>query len=113
MEINKKQVEAQGIKLFIEQDGKEVARAFLYVLKNDFRGRAFGYMEDVFVDESMRGQGLGTIIVNELIKTAKEMGCYKIVSTSRHGREKVHALYERLGFENFGIEFKMYLDKMD
>jgi GNAT superfamily N-acetyltransferase len=113
MEIKKKQIESQGIKLFIEQDGREVARAFLYILRNDFRNRIFGYMEDVFVAESMRGQGLGTIIINELIKTAKEIGCYKIISTSRHGRGKVHALYERLGFKNFGIEFKMYLEEID
>jgi len=109
MEIQQKKVNASGIKLYIEQDGREVARAYLYIMKNDLRAEPFGFMEDVFVDENCRGQGLATKILAKLIEAAKENNCYKIVGTSRHGRENVHRLYEKIGFKNFGVEFKMYL----
>lgn len=109
MEINKKEVAANGIKLFVEQDGREAGRAYLYILKNDLHDRPFGFMEDVFVDESLRGQGLGTELVNKIIEEAKKNNCYKLVATSRHSRPKVHALYEKLGFKNYGIEFRMDL----
>lgn len=111
MNIKQKIIQARGIKLFIEQDGKEIARVFLYIMKNDLRDQPFGYMEDVFVDENQRGKGLATELVKKLIDLAKENNCYKIVCTSRHGKEKVHQLYEKIGFKNFGIEFKMYLAK--
>jgi len=62
------------------------------------------------VEEDFRGKGIGTKIINEVIELAKKNKCYKIVATSRHERPKVHALYERFGFENFGFEFKMYLE---
>jgi GNAT superfamily N-acetyltransferase len=64
-------------------------------------------MEDVFVDESLRGQGIGTELVNLLIAEAKNRGCYKLIATSRHERPKVHDLYAKLGFHNRGVEFRM------
>jgi GNAT superfamily N-acetyltransferase len=67
----------------------------------------FGFMEDVFVDENFRSQGLGTKIVEELIKIAKENNCYKLIATSRYARPKVHAMYERLGFKDQGREFRI------
>ncbi|MEI7425076.1 MAG: GNAT family N-acetyltransferase [Candidatus Staskawiczbacteria bacterium] len=109
--INKKTVEASGVKFFIDKDGKEVARAFLYIMRNDLKKEPFGFLEDLFVDEQLRGQGVGTELLNMVIAEAKNLGCYKLVATSRHERESVHKMYEKNGFKNFGIEFKMYLDK--
>lgn len=109
MNINQKEISANGIKLFIENEGREVAHAYLYILKNDIHNQPFGFMEDVFVDEECRGQGLGTEIINELIKVAREKNCYKVVGTSRSERVKVHSLYEKLGFKNHGFEFRIDL----
>ena len=113
MDIKQKTINAGGIKLFAEKDNKEIARAYLYVLKNDQRPEPFGFMEDVWVDESYRGQGLATELINKLIEAAKENKCYKIVGTSRFVRENVHRFYVKLGFVKFGFEFKIYLDKKD
>jgi len=107
MDIKQKTINAGGIKFFMEQDGEEVARAYLYVLKNDLHEEPFGFLEDVFVSENLRGGGLGTELLKEVIETAKKNKCYKIVATSRHARPKVHALYERLGFKDWGKEFRM------
>lgn len=107
MGIKQKTIKAGGIKLFIEQDGKEAARAFLYVLKNDLHEEPFGFLEDVFVNEDLRGRGIGTELLKEIIKIAKDNKCYKIVATSRYERPNVHALYEKLGFKDWGKEFRM------
>ena len=107
MEIQQKTIQAGGIKFFVEQDGKEVARAFLYILKNGLHDEPFGFMEDVFVEEAYRSQGLGKELVKRLITAAKENGCYKILGTSRHERPRVHAMYEKLGFKNQGAEFRI------
>jgi hypothetical protein len=45
-----------------------------------------------------------------VIAAPREAGCSKLVATSRASRPKVHALYERLGFEKYGVEFRMNLD---
>ena len=107
MDIQQKTINASGIKLFAEDNGKEIAHAYLYLLRNDLHEEPFGFMEDVFVDENFRSQGLGTKLVEELIKVAKENNCYKLIGTSRYARPKVHELYIRLGFKDQGKEFRI------
>jgi len=78
-------------------------------MNNDLHDRPFGLMEDVYVHESVRGQGIGTKLVKEIIKIAKAQGCYKLIATSRHARTKVHELYLTLGFADHGKEFRIDL----
>ena len=107
MVVNRETRAAQGIRFSIERDGVEVARAFLYLMTNDLHERPFGLMEDVFVDESQRGNGLGTTLVGEVIAAAKDAQCYKLIATSRDARPKVHELYRRIGFSDHGREFRI------
>jgi GNAT superfamily N-acetyltransferase len=109
MQIQKKEISASGVKLFAVHEGKEVGRAYLYVMRNDLHERPFGFMEDVFVEEEFRKHGIGTDLVNELVAEAKRRGCYKIVATSRHERPKVHDLYVKLGWKDHGREFRIDL----
>ena len=107
MEIKKKTMIVEGIKFSTEINGKEVGRAFLYILLNDIHQEPFGYLEDVYVDENFRRKGICTKLLNEVIEEAKKRGCYKIVATSRYIRKEVHKLYERLAFKEQGIEFRL------
>jgi len=110
MEIKKEEIEARVTKLSIEADGQEVARAFLYILTNDLHEEPFGLIEDVFVEEGYREQGYGTKLVQKLIKTAQEEGCYKLICTSRFERDYIHEWYEQLGFKKYGYEFRIDFD---
>jgi GNAT superfamily N-acetyltransferase len=107
MKVDRQDRPAKGIRFSINGDGREMARAYLYIMTNDLHNAPFGLLEDVFVDESQRGSGLGTTLVKEVISAAKELGCYKLIATSRTSRPKVHELYERLGFEKHGVEFRI------
>ncbi|MBI2459029.1 MAG: GNAT family N-acetyltransferase [Parcubacteria group bacterium] len=109
MDIKQKIINATGIKFFIENNGREVARAYLYILNNSHE-RPFGFMEDVFVEENYRSQGWGGKLITELIKTAQQNNCYKLVGTSRYGRPKVHNWYLNFGFKDWGKEFRMDFD---
>lgn len=108
MNINQSNANCSGIKFTIQDDhGNDIGRAFLYIMHNDLHKQPFGLMEDVYIDEEMRGQRLGTFLVRRIIKTAKEMGCYKLIATSRRSRPKVHELYIKLGFRDQGTEFRI------
>ncbi len=109
MKVERQNKAARGIRFSVNGPSGEVARGYLYVMTNDLHVEPFGLLEDVFVDESERGSGLGTALVQEVIAAAREAGCYKLVATSRASRPKVHELYERLGFANYGIEFRINL----
>lgn len=100
-------VSGVGVKLYVQREGLDVAHAYLYVLRNDLHDRPFGFMEDVFVDASHRGQGLGSSLVQRVIEEARRRDCYKLICTSRYGKGSVHSLYAHLGFVDHGKEFRI------
>jgi len=106
-EIKIKDISIDGKKITIEDKGKEVAHAYIYLIKNDLHEQAYAFLEDVYVDEEYRNQGLGKKIVQKAIAEAKHLGCKKIIGTSRYSREKVHQFYLNLGFQDYGKEFRI------
>ncbi|MBI4049400.1 MAG: GNAT family N-acetyltransferase [Candidatus Doudnabacteria bacterium] len=98
-----------AVKITAHEDDKQVGRLYLYMLKNDLHKEPFGFLEDVFVAEEYRKQGIGTELVKTAIEEAKRQGCYKLICTSREASEKIHAFYKRLGFKKWGFEFRMDL----
>jgi ribosomal protein S18 acetylase RimI-like enzyme len=56
------------------------------------------WIEDVVVDESARGQGVGEALNRFALDIARREGCKTVDLTSRPSREAANRLYERLGF---------------
>ena len=104
------EISSHAKKLVITENGQEVARAFIYLIKNDLHEQPYALLEDVFVQEKFRGQGLGIKIINAAIEEARKAGCYKIIGTSRYERENVHKFYQKMGFKDYGKEFRMNLN---
>lgn len=107
MIIKQKKITIGGSKFSFKEGQKEIARAFLYILKNDLHKRPYGLLEDVFVDQSCRNRGLGTLLIKEIIKVAEKKHCYKLIATSRYRRLKAHKFYKKLGFKDWGKEFRI------
>ena len=57
------------------------------------------WIEDVVVDESVRGQGIGAALNLEALKLARDQGARTVDLTSRPSREAANRLYQRLGFK--------------
>jgi len=57
------------------------------------------WIEDVIVDTSCRGQGIGEGLCIAAIEHAKEAGATTVDLTSRPSREAANRLYQRIGFE--------------
>ena len=56
-------------------------------------------IEDVVVDASARGQGVGAALTQDAVRLAQGLGARTIDLTSRPSREAANRLYERLGFQ--------------
>lgn len=56
------------------------------------------WIEDVVVDESARGQGVGEELNRAAIDEARKRGAKHVSLTSRASREAANRLYQRLGF---------------
>jgi len=56
-------------------------------------------IEDVIVDSSARGQGIGEALIQRAIEIAREKGAGNISLTCNPMREAANRLYQRMGFK--------------
>lgn len=110
MEITTHTKTSQVIRLSAQINEQEVGHVYLYLIYNDLHQAPYGLFEDIQVNEDVRGQGTGGQLAQALIAEAKKQGCYKIIANSRSTRPEIHAWYVRLGFAEYGKEFRMNLD---
>jgi ribosomal protein S18 acetylase RimI-like enzyme len=66
----------------------------LYRVSSGLKGR----IEDVVVDESARGRGIGDALVREGMRRASEAGVLMLELNSMPYRQSANRLYKRLGF---------------
>lgn len=68
-----------------------------------------GYINEIVVDKSHRGKGIGTALLKAAINAAKEKGCKRIELDSAFQREEAHQFYEESGFEKRAYLFSKKL----
>jgi ribosomal protein S18 acetylase RimI-like enzyme len=59
------------------------------------------WLEDVFVEESARGSGLGRALVEAAMERARERGCARVDLDVNEANPAALALYESLGFKGW------------
>lgn len=67
-------------------------------------------IEAVRVDESLRGNGLGSAMMRWAVGEARRRGASLVQLTSDNSRLDAHRFYDRLGFVQSHAGFKMLLD---
>lgn len=60
------------------------------------------WIEDVVVDASQRGRGVGEMLVRTAVEHARKIGAARVSLTSSPQRTAAHALYRKVGFEEYG-----------
>jgi GNAT superfamily N-acetyltransferase len=66
------------------------------------------WIEDVVVDESARGQGVGEVLSVAAVEEARRRGAKDVSLTSRPFRESANRLYQRLGFQPYETNVYRY-----
>ena len=96
--------------LLAEQDGKIVGSLQLVFIPGVSRnGTKRALIESVRVRSSARGQNIGTALMKQAIRLAKENGCGLIQLDSDLRRPRAHLFYRRLGFVQSHAGFKKEL----
>ena len=81
----------------IDEKAQILGMLSLIVMKIPTGNKA--WIEDVVVDQSARGKGLGKALMNYAHVKAKKLGVKSIDLTSRPSRESANKLYQNLGYE--------------
>ena len=74
-------------------------------------GSTRAQVESVRVASNLRGQGIGTRMMEEVIRICREHGCYLIQLTTDMKRQKTRQFYESLGFETTHHGMKLMLEE--
>lgn len=89
-------------------DGRIVGTFALLIMDNIAHcGARSAVLEDVVVEEGMRGQGVGRQMMYYAGGLCREKGCYKMTLSSSRHRKSAHRFYESLGFTLHGYSFSM------
>ena len=93
-----------------DEGGNVVATMQLTVLPGLARGGALRLqIEAVRVDETFRGNGLGSAMIEWAVAEALRRGAKLVQLTSDNSRLDAHRFYQRLGFTQSHAGFKMKL----
>jgi len=103
--------EYPGCGVFVaEVDGRVAGVYTLYMLPNMTRnGRPVAILENIVVDEALRGHGIGRAMLEFARGQAQARGCYKLSLTSNAVRTEAHEFYRRCGMVQHGLSFRYAL----
>ena len=76
------------------------------IIENKIRGESSGHIEDIVVDENVRGKNIGISLIKELAKIGKDKGCYRITLFCK---KSLINFYNKNGFKVDNIAMKKHL----
>ena len=95
-ELVRKIIESDASRLLVAKEGDAILGMLTLVIFPLSGIRA--WIEDVVVDNSGRGKGVGEALNQYALNLAKSEGVRTVDLTSRPSREAANRLYQRLGF---------------
>jgi ribosomal protein S18 acetylase RimI-like enzyme len=91
-------VDSPATSLLVARDGGSIIGTLTLALIRIPTG-VRAWIQDVVVDESARGRGIGEALTVRAVDLAREAGARSVDLTTRPAREAANRLYRRLGFE--------------
>jgi GNAT superfamily N-acetyltransferase len=89
-----------------EREGRIVGTfAMIFVPGLSHTARDSCLIEDVVVDSTLQGQGIGKQMMHFAMAQSAARDCYKMTLSSHVARDSAHRFYEALGFRRHGYSF--------
>ena len=98
---------ALATKTLSDKDFEIIASGTIFIEPKIIRGgRCVGHIEDIVVDNKVRGKRIGVDLIKELVKIAKEKRCYRVTLFCD---ESLVNFYDKNGFGVSGTAMKVHL----
>lgn len=86
--------------LVVERDGTVVALAHYREMPRPLHGAMMGFLDDLFVDPTVRGERIGEAIFDRLRAICQERGWASMRWLTQDHNYRARALYDRVGAKN-------------
>lgn len=83
--------------VLLKEDGRDVGMATYFYMVSTFSGQKILYIEDLYVEESVRGKGYGRGFFDCLERLAADSGCAGLEWKCFLRNTRAQAFYSRLG----------------
>ena len=80
--------------LMAEKDGAIVGITHFMYRPSTWAPKDYCYLEDLFVDPTVRGSGAGRALINRVIELAKEHGAGRVYWTTKENNAQARILYD-------------------
>ncbi|MCI5052036.1 MAG: GNAT family N-acetyltransferase [Simkaniaceae bacterium] len=80
-----------------EKEGRVVGYALYSYGFSGHQGKPFLYLDDLYVQPSERGQGIGSALLKQLATQAKSLGCCRLEWLAFDWNDRAIEYYEKLG----------------
>ena len=107
-----------GMALLVAESarGEVVGTVTLVILPNlTHNSQPWAQVENMVTDASVRGLGVGRLLIGACLRLASEAGCYKVQLQSANTRttpeNDAHGFYRHLGFEATSAGFRYYFER--
>lgn len=85
----------------VELAGDVVGTCYLNIVPNLSRGLSpYAVLENVVVEQRLRGRGIGQVVVRHALGRAWQRGCYKVMLQTGSRKESTHEFYRKCGFSS-------------
>jgi len=107
--------EPDALVLVAERDGEVVGYCYAALEPRSWKDLrdAAGFIHDVIVDESARGQGVASALIRETLAWMKHKGSPRVVLSTAEANPTARAIFARLGFRPTMVEMTRELDDLD
>lgn len=108
--------ERTGLPIFVAVAGNRIVGWSALNRYHDRMGYRFTSENSIYIDEKHRGQGIGKLLLQPLIDSAKELKLHAIIAVIDAENQASLRLHERFGFETVGhfkqvgYKFNRWLD---
>ena len=105
--------EHQGRIFVAEADGQPIGWAvflveedFIYVIEDQ---RTYGYIAELFVNESVRGQGVGQALIKACEDEGRSRGLKRMMIGVIPANERAAKVYAEAGYSPYAMELRKFL----
>jgi ribosomal protein S18 acetylase RimI-like enzyme len=108
-------VNPEAVVLVVEADDEIVGYSFIRLEESNFIdiAPASAWLHDIYIDESVRGLGVGKLLLNTSVDVAKQLGSQVLILHVAAQNEFAKKLYEAHGFNVTTYEMMMNLENVD
>jgi len=95
----------------VEVEGRIVGLATSVIHAATWSEKPICYLEDLYVDQGVRGKGCGRALIDNLIARAKEKDWYRVYWHTKRDNVTARKLYDRYVLADGHVKYEVIIDK--